>query len=671
MAPRDKTSRPRPGSRPPGSPAAGSAAGPEEATAIATGDEISGRSKRAGSESEVEDTEHATRVRTSRDMPAIDYTGVDTTSLRPESGGGFNERLEHYTATQHGPGELVAGRYRVLSEIGQGSMGRIFLAEQVSVGRRVALKIINREMTAKFDMIARFTQEARLLASVRNEHIVDIYDIGETETGDPFIAMEFVDGPSLAQIIRDEGPLDATRVVRLLLQIASALATVHAAGVVHRDLKPANIVILTRKDGFEIAKILDFGLAKVVHDREAAGRLTRAGVIIGTPEYMSPEQVTASDIDHRADLYAVGCTAYDMLTGHPPFIGPEMSTLYKHMHEEPASLAAPAHASAHVPEPLAKVVARCLAKDPARRFQSARELHTALVVAAEQAGIPRAALRIPRTSLEDPSEAFEAEPRVRSRGLEHKLAIAVALVLGLIGGVFVARGVGGGGGSADMHALAPASATAALVVTTDPSGATVSIDGGEGKPSPLVVKTLARGKHRVRIVKRGWVDVDRSIDLAGGEASTLEVKLERPRYTMKIVSQPSGADVTVDGSERGRTPLALEVTEAEFHEVLVRKEGFRAKTVFVAPELAQPSLHVALEPVLLQAGSLVVDSEHPGRVFIDGKDTGEWTPTGDIQLAPGTYKIELVDGLGARRSVTAKVNQGDVTLVNVPSPPRD
>jgi tRNA A-37 threonylcarbamoyl transferase component Bud32 len=649
------------GSRPPGS-GPSSAAGPDEATAIATGDEISARTQRSltadGEDSE--HTQHATRVRGASADPLDDGTSVDPTG---ETESPFDLRLEHYTSTQHGPGELVAGRYRVLSEIGQGSMGRIFLAEQVSVGRRVALKIINREMTAKFDMIARFTQEARLLASVRNEHIVDIYDIGETETGDPFIAMEFVDGPPLAQIIRDEGPLEAARVVRLLLQIASALATVHAAGVVHRDLKPANIVILTRKDGFEIAKILDFGLAKVVHDREAAGRLTRAGVIIGTPEYMSPEQVTATEVDHRADLYALGCTAYDMLTGHPPFIGPEMSTLYKHMHEDAAPMPG-------VPDALAKVVARCLAKDPARRFQSARELHTALVVAAEAAGISRASLRVPRSSLDDPGEAEAPERALPHTRLEYRLAVAVALVLGLIGGVFAARALGGGAAAEARAQPAPTTvaATAALVVTSVPEGATVSVDGAEGKPSPVVIKALPPGQHQVKLVKRGWRDVVRVVDLGAGQASTLEVTLERPRYTMKIESQPAGADVTIDGSERGRTPLTLDVTEAEFHEILVRKEGFRPKTVFVAPELSQPSLHVALEPQLLEAGSLVVDSEHAGRVFIDGKDTGEWTPTGDIQLAPGTYKIELVDGLGARRSATAKVVAGDVTLITVPPP---
>ena len=666
MASRDNTSRPKVGSsRPPGSGKSG-AAGPDDATAIASGAEVSGRGTRESTDAE--EVEGATYVRSSRDLPLVD----EPTNL-PEEDSLFDRRLDSYTSVGGVPGELVAGRYRVLSEIGAGSMGRIFLAEQVSVGRRVALKIINREMTAKFDMIARFTQEARLLASVRNEHIVDIYDIGETEDHDPFIAMEYVEGPSLAQLIRDQAPLEATRVVRLLLQVANALATVHAAGVVHRDLKPANIVILTRKDGFEIAKILDFGLAKVVHDREAAGRLTRAGIIIGTPEYMSPEQVTASEVDHRADLYAFGCTAYEMLVGRPPFTGPEMSTLYKHMHEEPTGLR-PAGSSAgvNIPDPLAKVVARCLAKDPGRRFQSARELHTALVVAAEEAGIARAALRIPRSSLEDPTEVGDDNRRAQKR-IEYRLKVALALVLGLIGGVFAARGLGGG--SSSDAALPPppppppvAAGRAALVVTTEPQGATVSVDGAEGKPSPLVVKALAPGKHRVQVQKRGWLPAEREAELAAGDAYTLEVVLERPRYTMKIATDPAGADVSVDGTERGRTPVTIEVTEAEFHEIVVRKEGFRAKTVFIAPEIAQPDLRVALEPVLLQAGSLVVDSDHPGRVFIDGKDTGEWTPTGDIQLAPGNYKIELVDGLGHRRSTTAKVIQGDVTLVNVPPP---
>jgi serine/threonine-protein kinase len=651
------------GSRPPGN-----AAGPDDATSIASGNEISGRGVRPSTDSEQD--EGATLLRDSR----LDLPPPDDPSVAHEETA-FDRRMGHYTAYGGGAAEtLVAGRYRVLSEIGQGSMGRIFLAEQVSVGRRVALKIINREMTAKFDMIARFTQEARLLASVRNEHIVDIYDIGETESGDPFIAMEYVDGPSLAHVIREQAPLEATRVVRLLLQIANALATVHAAGVVHRDLKPANMVILTRKDGYEVAKILDFGLAKVVHDREAAGRLTRAGIIIGTPEYMSPEQVTAGEVDHRADLYAFGCTAYEMLVGRPPFTGPEMSTLYKHMHEEPPSLReVGAQAGITVPEPLAKVIARCLAKEPDRRFQSARELHTALVVAAEDAGIPRASLRVPRSNLEDASELAEGARRP-ARGLEVWLAVAVALVLGLIGGVFTARALGGGGGEGGeapapaVSASAPAVASqkAVLVVNSVPPGANVSVDGDEPRPAPLVRKDLPPGKHGVVLSKRGYLEARRTAELVAGDAFTLEVTLERPKYTMAIETTPAGADVSLDGVERGRTPLSLEVSEAEFHELILHKEGFQPKTVFVPPEATKPQVKVTLEPVLLQAGSIVVDSEHPGRVFIDGKDTGEWTPTGDIQLAPGTYKIELVDGLGQRRSATAKVTQGDVTLVNVP-----
>jgi serine/threonine-protein kinase len=371
----------------------------------------------------------------------------------------FDRRLEPYT--QAGLSEnarsgkaLVGGRYRLQRAIGAGSMGRIFLAEQVSVGRRIAVKVINRELTGRSDALIRFQQEARLLASISSEHIVEVYDIGETEHGDPFIAMEYVDGPSLATIIREQAPMHPARVLRLLLQAANALATVHATGVVHRDLKPANMVILARKDGFEIMKILDFGLAKVMGDRESGGRLTRAGVIIGTPEYMSPEQVTAGQVDHRADLYALGCTAYEMLSGQPPFTGPEMSTLYKHMHEDPPPLGGGPVA---VPEPIAKVVMRCLAKEPDRRYQSALELHTALVVAADDAGIPRRELRIPRLGLEDPVEVHEHAPAASApapRGLppeaarlgsgpqtrgELVLLVATTLAVGITLGVFIGR----------------------------------------------------------------------------------------------------------------------------------------------------------------------------------------------------------------------------------------
>jgi serine/threonine-protein kinase len=654
---------------------------PEEATAIGHGPE----------ENTLDDT--ATRV---HDRPSGQRGGSaprarENDDTEEASIRAFDARLEQYTMAGATPGRtgqpaaLVAGRYRLLSSIGEGSMGRIFLAEQVSVGRRVAVKIINRELTAKFDTIARFQQEARLLASVTNEHIVEVYDIGETEGGDPFIAMEYVDGPSLGRIIHDQAPLAPARTLRILLQVASALATVHAAGVVHRDLKPANIVVLTRKDGFEIVKILDFGLAKVVGDREAAGRLTRAGVIIGTPEYMSPEQVTATNVDHRADLYALGCTAYEMLCGRPPFTGPEMSTLYKHMHEEPQSLL---DADEPVPEPIAKVVMRCLAKDASQRWQTARELHTALVVAADEAGIARRDLRILRGSLEDPVEVPEvgvprpavttqpmAAPPPPKKRTEVALLAATALVLGLVGGVLVGQRTADpppARRSAPTAAPTGAAATTGgLVVTTRPASALVAVDGGEARPGPLALVDLRPGKHTVSVSARGWATAEREVEIAPGQSARLEIALERPRYQTVVETEPTSATVTVDGVEAGLTPVGVTLSESEFHEIKLRRDGFREKTVLVAADDRRERIHVVLEPVLLHAGFIVVDSPHPGRVFVDGQDTGEWTPTGELQLPPGRHTVELVDAVGVRRKASVKVTENDVTRLEVPAPSTD
>ncbi len=576
------------------------------------------------------------------------------------------------------PAKLVAGRYELRQLIGEGSMGRIFLAEQVSVGRRVAIKIINRELSAKFDTIARFQQEARLLASVKNEHIVDIYDIGETETGDPFIAMEYVDGPSLAQTLREHGPMEPARVIRLLLQVASALATVHEAGVVHRDLKPANIVLLRLAAGAELVKILDFGLAKVLSDREATGRLTRTGTIVGTPEYMSPEQVAGGHVDHRADIYGFGCTAYEMASGQPPFTGAEVATLYKHMHEPvpPLSKLRPG-----LPLPLARVIHRCLEKQPKDRYPSARELHAALVHAADESGIARAELRAPRSGIDQAPDAswltgsVPLPPRRRRR--EVVLIAATALVLGLIGGVLVDRALGGGGDGPPAGASTGAGASPAvpvapgrgvLLVTTVPAGAEVSVEGAAPGPSPFVARDLPRGTQHVKVRGRGWMPQDQDIEIAGGQLTELVVKLERPRYALRIESHPSGATVTLDGKELGETPLDASLTQLEFHELSFRRDGYRARDMFLAPDHKEPRLEVTLNPVLLHSGSVIVNSEHPGRVIVDGQDTGEWTPTGELQLTPGRHTIELVDNLNLRRKITVNIVQGALVNVDVPAP---
>jgi hypothetical protein len=177
---------------------------------------------------------------------------------------------------------------------------------------------------------------------------------------------------------------------------------------------------------------------------------------------------------------------------------------------------------------------------------------------------------------------------------------------------------------------------------------------------------LSAGPHQLSVRKRGYMAVERSVDIVAGEAVDVPLVLEHPRYTMNVETDPPGATVTIDGKELGATPVMTPITEHEFHEVTVRREGYTARTVFIAPELRQETLHITLEPLLLRSGSIVIDSEHPGRVIIDGKDTGEWTPTGELQLTPGRHEVELVDGEGVRRKLGIKVIEGDMINVTVP-----
>ncbi|MBI4508921.1 MAG: serine/threonine protein kinase [Deltaproteobacteria bacterium] len=571
---------------------------------------------------------------------------------------------------------VVSGRYRIKKLIGRGSMGRIYLAEQVSVGRTVAIKIINAEFTAEFDAVARFQQEARLLASVQSVHIVQVFDIGKTDAGHPFIVMEFVDGPSLAHEIKAAGRMDAARTIGLLLQVASALSAVHEAGVVHRDLKPANIVLLKRKSGRELVKMLDFGLAKVVRERERAMRLTRAGVIIGTPEYMAPEQVQGIKVDHRADLYSVGCTAYEMLTGAPPFSGTEMATLYKHLHEDVTPLRA-ACPEAAISEPLEQLVMRLLAKDPEHRFADAGELYRALLSAAESSGISSAQLFSQEdlhSSTSGGGSASEPVTQVTPRGTqvistrpkrgsaEMILAMGTILVIGLIGGVLMARRA-----ASEPVDATGASVHGALVVSTKPQGASCSIDGAKPEIAPCVVRGLRPGMHVLTVQKRGFADKNIELVVAPGRIEHVEITLERPRYKASVQSNPPRAAVTVDGKEIGVTPTSVSLTDGEFHEISFRLAGYRPKTIFLPAEERRDRVGVQLAPSLLSYGSLFIDSEVPGRVEIDGVDSDEWTPTGEIQLAPGRHQVSLVEKVGTRRTMQVAVRVGETATLMIPA----
>ncbi|HEY1587508.1 MAG TPA: protein kinase, partial [Polyangia bacterium] len=233
-------------------------------------------------------------------------------------------------------GSTIADRYRVISKLGEGGMGVVYLAEHVFIEKRVALKVLSEDFARKADLVARFMQEAKAASKIGHENIVDITDFGETASGSVFFAMEFLDGMDLAGHIKSGGAMSFPRAKQIMNQICRALGAAHSKGIIHRDMKPENVYLVTREGRADFVKVLDFGIAKMSALDEGGSRLTRTGMIFGTPEYMSPEQAKGDKPDHRVDIYAAGCILYEMLTGDVPFHAETfMGVLTKHMFENP------------------------------------------------------------------------------------------------------------------------------------------------------------------------------------------------------------------------------------------------------------------------------------------------------------------------------------------------
>jgi eukaryotic-like serine/threonine-protein kinase len=282
------------------------------------------------------------------------------------------------------PATVLLGKYRVVREIGRGGMAAVYEAEHLSLGKKVAVKVLAAELAASTIVIERFFREARAAASVKSPYIVDIYDSGRLEDGRPFIAMEMLDGETLYDRMTRIRIIDPATTVRVISLCAKGLVKAHAAGIVHRDLKPENIFILMGEDGDETVKILDFGLAKFyapMKPDEKAARLTREGAVFGTPAYMSPEQVKGQGtVDHRADLWALGCMAFECLTGRPVWnIDQGVAMTFAAI--ATASLPVPSKMRPEIPTSFDAWFFKALERDPNRRFQTAKELADALALA--------------------------------------------------------------------------------------------------------------------------------------------------------------------------------------------------------------------------------------------------------------------------------------------------
>jgi serine/threonine-protein kinase len=486
-------------------------------------------------------------------------------------------------------GQLLSGRYKIIRKIGEGGMGIVYEAEHVVIEKRVGLKVLREDFSRRADVVERFRQEAKSASKIGHEHIIDISDFGVTATGANYFVMELLHGHDLASELEKKGPLSARRTIQLALQCTRALGAAHKKGIVHRDMKPENIFLVQRASGEDFVKIVDFGIAKmsdIETDGQPGRKLTKTGMIFGTPEYMSPEQAGGKKLDHRVDIYAMGIILYELLTGRVPYVGDTfMGILTQHMFETPPPIAL-ANPAAQVPPELERIVLKALAKNADDRYQSMEELGHDLTLALEGAssgtapslapppgtvthhgygadhtGDPRA----PRIHV--PVDTGMSAQRKNGAGLWMGLG---ALVVALGGGaLYVLRSDGSAGAASPQtpieatpsaHASstlapsapppspqvpaeapppAPAVVQVSVQVDSEPSGAVVHVDGVEVCSGTPCRFNTERGKEvSVQADKPGYRSA----------SQTLTPSADSSQITLKLSKKSSGRPRSSDGT---------------------------------------------------------------------------------------------------------------------------
>lgn len=303
-------------------------------------------------------------------------------------------------------GTVLAGRYRILRKLGEGAMGAVYEGEHLRIGRRDAIKVLLAAPTDA-EAVARFDRGARNLSAIRHPNVCTLYDYGETEHGSPFLALEMIDGESLLEVLEREGTLPPARAIGIARQIAAALQAAHDADIVHRDLKPGNVMIERGRDGSDVVKVVDFDIAKGP-EPESAEEVTRLGYMVGTPAYVSPEQLMGERLDGRSDVYSLGIVLFRMLSGALPFRGENTEqVMLRRLTTPPLTIEEVSEAASNVPG-MQAVLDRALARDREDRWQTAAEFATRLGELLPDVGAPDSDSRRDATDSVPPAEKIPA-----------------------------------------------------------------------------------------------------------------------------------------------------------------------------------------------------------------------------------------------------------------------
>jgi serine/threonine protein kinase len=609
------------------------------------------------------------------------------------------------------PREFI-GRYRIIKILGRGAMGQVYLAHDPKIDRLVAIKTIiqdaNIPAAERDENHQRFLREAQAAGKLLHPVIVTIFDVAEEE-GEMYIAMEYIEGESLEKYVLKENLLPYNKVLDFVRQAAEGLDYAHKFQVVHRDIKPANIMVI---EGRAI-KITDFGLAK-----NPSTSITQAGMLVGTPNYMSPEQIQGVELDGRSDLFSLGVVFYELLTGGRPFTGKSISTvIYKILHEHPPGLDT---VLPPLPPGVAPLVAKALAKKPEDRFSSGAEFAAALrkVIASGSASIPRPAPSAMGSSVLDAgrsgglpsplshSAATNIGPSVTPTpglatgaaalpDLQHGSGERVMSAPGFqprrprwplwLGGALLLAALGAGGWL--LRGGGKAREPISLTLTSDPPGAKFAVDGITGEPYLLkdrgaelstITATMSSGSNCLR-GKR-----ELSYPDARHLAGKILIQLSSFRPKVRVTSNPDGARIFLNGKDSNiLTPNDVELENCGPQTLRIELTGYApSQTVKTGgPEPAPIELSLSelagSAPLAASAASTPALDAGAGQVKVTGGSwnvavkgqKGNWS-TGDwIKLPAGKYTLTLsMPRIFARREKEVEIKAGESSEVNESAP---
>jgi hypothetical protein len=515
------------------------------------------------------------------------------------------------------------GRYLIEKELGRGAMGQVFLAYDPQIERRVAIKTIqifsSLPEADRAEARERFLREARSAGKLLHPGIVTIFDVGEAD-GVPYLAMEYLEGHTLDAFCRDDDLLPLPIVVALVASAAEALAFAHGNGIVHRDIKPANLM----RVGASSVKVMDFGLAK-----SSASSMTHDGSLLGTPNYMSPEQIRGEELDGRSDLFSLAIVLYEMLTGEKPFSGDSVSSvLYRIVHESPRDLAL--HLD-RVPQPIAAFLSRALAKRAENRFPDGKAFSIALRLAAD--AVRAATLRPGGQVAPAIAKASAAPPTAPPRRSLVPWLAGSALALAVV--AVAAFGLSSRSGGERAVGLA-------ATVRTEPPGLPVTLNGTAVTDG--LVRFAAEGPFGVLSAGQGCREAKHRIEPADAGR---EIVLALDPLATDVVIDPAapGARITVNGQDAGAAPATVSLDLCRDNTVEASAAGYRLSSVAIPAKATPFEARNAAAGLRLEAipmGRLLLPAMHvPATFAVDGKEVTR--ENGGIAVPAGRHEVTAIN----------------------------